>query len=162
MARKQDWQHEVEDARRVDEWSLTPPTRLIKTVPVEVPLMRAVKGYVTVEKSIIGRTPRELEDALGLPTGCFNRGCRVYRLTRLPQTHEIEYELTIDHPGGLAFDEWGALDEVLRRRLEPARPHRPIYAPGRQSIHQWRLAAEIPAAVVIDLLPNVTYPYPRA
>ena len=162
MARKQDWARDAEDARRIDEWSLTPPRRLIKTVPVEVPVMKGVKGYVTIEKSIIGRTPRELEDDLGLPAGCFNRGCRVYRLTRLPQSHEIEYELTVEQPDGLPFDEWGALDEVLRRRLDPGHTHRPIYAPGRRSIHQWRLTTEVPAAVVIDLLPNVTYPYPRA
>ena len=167
MARKQDWQDEMKDARWFDGWSLTPPTRLIKAVPVEVPVMKAVKGYVTVEKSIIGRTPRELEDALGLPVGWFNRGCRVYRLTRLPQAHEIEYDLTLDQPDGLAFDEWAAIDNALRRRLEVEGtlgdygPAKPIYRPGSRSIHQWRLTAELPAAVVIELLPNVTYPYPR-
>jgi hypothetical protein len=168
MARKQDWQREVEDARRRDEWSLTPPTRLIKVVPVEAPVMKAVRGYVTVEKSIIGRTPRQLEDALGLPAGLFNRGCRVYRLTRLPHAHEIEYELTLDQPDGLPFDEWAALDNALRGRLAmdgrlgPYRPAKPIYRPGSRSIHQWQLTAALPAAVVIELLPNVTYPYPRA
>ena len=161
MPRKQEWEREIESARRVETWSLAAPNRLVKAVALERPVIARVNGFVTLERSLLGRTPRQLEDDLGLPAGSFARGCRIYRLTRLPSSQEIEYELTAEHPDGLAFDEWRALDEVLRRRLDPSHTHRPIYGPGRKSIHQWRLTTELPVTIVTDLLPGMAYPYPN-
>jgi hypothetical protein len=161
MARNDDWKVELRDALRHDVWSLLPPRRIVKAVPLERPPMTEVQGYVTLEVSLIGRTPRELEGDLGLPSGLFARGCRVYRLARLPRAEEIEYELTAEHPDGLAFDAAAAHNELLLRRLDPTYVASPIYGPGRPAVHQWRLTSKIPVGVVLDLLPNVSYPYPR-
>lgn len=160
MAREPEWQREVRDARRVESFSLSAPNRLVKAVPLAWSPMSRAKGYVTVERYLLGRTPRQLENDLGLPSGCYSTGCRVYRMTRLPGTSEISYELTAEHPGGLAFDEWAAMDEVLRRRQDPSYTPKPIYGPGRSAIHQWELTSELPVAIVVDLLPTSAYPYP--
>lgn len=161
MARTSGWQEEIEEARRQEVWSLTPPNRIVKAVPMGYSLMQRVTGYVTIERSLLGRTPRQMEVELGLPEGKFAQGCRVYALTRLPMTHEIEYELTARYPDGLAFVEASAQNEMLLRELDPSRPVKEIYGPGRNAIHQWRLTTELPAAVVATLAPNAPYPYLR-
>ena len=158
MARATEWEKEIAEARRVEQWSLVWPRRIVKAVPLERPVVSRVRGYVTIEKYILGRTPRQLEDDLGLPPGLFAKGCRVYWLTRLPRAEEVSYELTAQYPGGLAFDEWGALNEVLLRQQNPGHNAKPIYAPGRSTIHQWELLAELPVQVAATLPPNIPYP----
>jgi len=161
MPQQNEWQREVQDAGRREQWSLSAPNRLVKAVAMERGTKQTVTGYVTLEKFLVGRTPRDLEDDLGLPAGAFRQGCRIYRLTRLPMAHEIEYELTAEYPDGLAFDENAALDETLRRQIDPTHLSRPIYGRGKSSIHQWQLTAELPVALVAVLPPNFQYPYPH-
>lgn len=144
MARQEDWQDEVRDGMRSEGWSVTGPTRIVKVVPRAGPLGTALKGFVCLEKVLVGKTPPEIERALGLPPGCFGSGCRVYRLTRLPMASEVEYELTARFPDGQAFN--------------PAM-HDPRYAPGANSIHQWKLLSDIPAQHLLDLDPATRYPY---
>ena len=144
MARRQDWQEEVRDALLSEAWSTTGPSRIVKVVSASGPIKNAVHGFICLEKSLLGRTPQELQGLLGLPPKCFDMGCRVYRFLKLPLQHEVEYELTAHYPNGLAFN---------------AAMHDPAYAPGSKSIHQWRLLVDVPVEHLLDLAPGARYPY---
>lgn len=144
MARREDWQTEIRDEMRREAWSLAGPNRVVKVVPISRPLSTSLKGFVCLEKSLLGKTPRAIEALLGLPPGDLNAGCRVYRFLRLPMAPEIEYELTARHPDGLAFN--------------PAM-YDPAYGPGSDAVHQWRLLVDVPVQHLLDLAPNARYPY---
>ena len=144
MARQHDWHHEMQDAIRHEAWSLIGPRRIVKVVPASRPATDALKGFVCLEKSLLGKAPPAIEIALGLPPGFLRGGCRVFRFKRLPMTTEVEYELSAKYPNGLAFN--------------PAM-HDPAFAPGSPSIHQWRLLVDVPVEHLLDLAPFEKYPY---
>ena len=144
MARSEDWRNEIADGLRREGWSLNGPTRIVKVVPRSRPLVRALRGFVCLEKSLVGKTPAAIESALGLPFNSLGGGCRIFRFKRLPMSFEVEYELTAKHPDGWAFN--------------PA-IHNRDYAPGDPTIHQWRLLVDVPAEHLLDLAPNERYPY---
>ncbi|NML17382.1 hypothetical protein [Azohydromonas caseinilytica] len=144
MARQSQWQHEMREAVRVDLWSVGGPNRIVKVVPAERPLTATLKGYVCLEKSLLGKTPIAIEAVLGLPHGFLAGGCRVYRFKRLPMTLEIDHELTAHYPDGQAFN--------------PAM-HDAKYPPGSNVVHQWRLLVDVPVQHLIDLRPGEKYPY---
>jgi hypothetical protein len=144
MSRQADWQQERRDAMRREAWSLFGPNRVVNVVPVGRPSASNLKGYVCLEKSILGKTPTSIEAILGLPLGFLAGGCRVYRLRRLPMTLEVEYELTAKHPNGQAFN---------------AAMHDPAYSPGSSAVHQWRLLVEMPVELLADLSPDARFPY---
>lgn len=144
MSRQADWQQERRDAMRLEGWSLVGPNRIVKVVPAGRPLASNLKGYVCLEKSIVGKTPAAIEAILGLPSGFLAGGCRVYRLRRLPTTLEVEYELTAKHPNGQAFN---------------AAMHDPAYSPGSSAVHQWRLLVDLPVEPLADLSPGTRFPY---
>ena len=147
MARCPEWVVEVAEARRREPWSLYGPNRLVKVVPLAEKRTLAT-GYITVAKSLFRKTPREIENQLGLQENSQQRGSRIYRLLRLPLAHEYQYELTTHYPDGLAFN--------------PAMSD-PRYPPGSKSVHQWRLLETHPIPVhptdVIDLLPGQIFQY---
>jgi len=147
MARQDDWQMEMRDAIRREGWSLAGPSRIVKVVPIGRPLAASLKGFVCLEKSLLGKTPSAMEALLGLPTGFLNGGCRIYRFVRLPMAPEVEYELTARHPNGLVFN--------------PAM-HDPAFPPGSNAVHQWRLLVDVPVQHLIDLAPTAKYPYLHA
>ena len=142
MARNPDWQREMREALRREDWALTGPRRIVKVVPLSYRLMPAVSGYVCLEKVLVGKTPAELGQLLGA-LHKFDHGVRVYRLTRLPLSSEVNYELSAKHPDGLAYN--------------PATAH-PDYPPGAAYVHQWQLLADIPAEVILELKPGQRYP----
>jgi hypothetical protein len=97
------------------------------------PLASAATGYITLAKYITGKTPQQIEKDLGLPEGYLNSGARIYSFTRLPLSHEYEYELTAKYPDGLHFN---SVHGDQR------------YLPGSDKIHQWRVRRD--AKIPID------------
>ncbi len=159
MGRAEDWADEVRDALRSEDWALSGPKRLIKVVALPHLPASSLTGYVGLEKVLVGKTPHQIERTLGLPSNELRSGCRVYRFKRLPLAHEVDYELTADHPDGLAFNV-NALNEArAQRSLCSAMPRIKVYPPGARHVHQWRLLVDVPVAPVLDLLPGRCYPY---
>lgn len=159
MGRAEDWEDEVRDALRTEDWALTGPRRLIKVVALPHVAAGSLRGFVGLEKVLIGKTPHQIERTLGLPSNVLRSGCRVYRFKRLPMSHEVDYELDARHPDGLAFDP-ATLDEArAQRRQAPAKPRVKVYPPGAAHVHQWKLLVDLPVAPVLDLLPGERYPY---
>jgi hypothetical protein len=168
MPRQDDWRNEARDAMRRHPaamgWSLTGPNRLVKVVRMRTTMTvtspaRAV-GYVTQEKYLFRKTPRDIEIALGLPPLSLLRGCRIYRLTRLPQPSEYTDELTAAHPGGLAFNPADALEARHDFAEDAGLIEVPYYPPGDAAIPQWAVTVAIPLEHVRDLPPNFTYDPP--
>jgi hypothetical protein len=108
----------------------------------------ALGGYITVGSALIGKTPPEIERALGLKRKYLLGGARIYLIARLPMSHEYEYEMTAAYPGGLAFN--------------PAHSD-PAYPAGSAVIHQWRIkdGVQIPVdpTKYLDLRPTERFPY---
>lgn len=144
MARDEDWRKDVREAMRHEQWSLRGPTRVVKVMPAHVFCVEGLKGFVGTEQALLGKTPSQIEAALGLKLRSLARGCRVYRFTRLPMPSEVEYELTAKYPDGWAFN--------------PAM-HDDRYPPGDATIHQWRLLVDVPVEHLLDLAPGQRYPY---
>ena len=72
--------------------------------------------------------------------------------------HEVDYELTADHPDGLA-DDPRVLDEArARRRNDQTAPRQKVYPPGARHVHQWKLLVPLPVALIVDLKPEQAYP----
>ena len=145
MARMEDWQRDIHEGTRRENWSLRGPNCVVKVLPYGS-TAQALGGYITLGKFLLGKMPHDIETALGLPTGYLAKGAAIFKFVRLPATHEYEYELTAAHPGGLAYN--------------PAHSH-PAYPPGSRSIHQWRIkdAVQIPVSNSLQLGPNQRFPY---
>src|SRR5260370_1103640 len=62
--------------------------------------MPTVRGWITQEKYILGWTPTEMEELLGLPRGYFSHGAVVWSLLRTPQVNEFELGGFTHWPGG--------------------------------------------------------------
>lgn len=159
MARSDDWQHEIHEAMRREAWTLDGPNRIIKVVALGRAVATDLRGFICLEKTLLRKTPHQIERVLGLPSGALRAGCRVYRFTRLPMSHEVEYELTALYPDGLAFNPATLEEERAQRRANPRRPRVPIYPPGSSSAHQWKLTVNIPVEHLLDLAPGASYPY---
>jgi hypothetical protein len=150
MARMQDWQIEAHEARRREMWTLRGPTQVVKVVPLPASGTdpeEEVGGYITVGKFLLGKTPQQMGQALGLPPSRLQNGARIYRFARLPQVSEYEYELTTYFPDGLAYNP-GFYD--------------PAYKPGSRAIHQWRIKKQSKIPVdsnFLDLKPGQVFPY---
>jgi hypothetical protein len=148
MARMNDWQREIHDGMRREKWSLQGPDMIVKVIADPNASATALSGYITVGSSLIGKTPEQIEVALGLPDQQLARGCTVFRFRRLPMAHEYDYELTAAYPDGLAYNP-GHFDER--------------YKPGSQSIHQWCIKKNVLIPVdskhVLRLKPGQPFPY---
>src|SRR5258708_2842714 len=125
MARREDWQIEMDDATKKEEWKPTGFSRPVKVCPAEKPLEFYLGGYFTLGKYLLGKTPAEIERDLGFPRDFLKHGARLYKFARLPQISEFEYELTAYHPDGLS--DQGPF------------PGKIYYPPGSPKIHQWRM-----------------------
>jgi hypothetical protein len=157
--RRTEWQSEIDDAMRREDWSLDRGRRLVKVVRygaiMNDPGRARVVGYVTQERYLIGKTPRDIEIALGLRAFELLSGCRVYRLERLPQHSEYTYELTAAMPDGLAFNPADALEAHFRPTESGIGRH---YPSGSPTIPQWKVNVAIPLIHLIDLGPPMQYP----
>jgi hypothetical protein len=147
MPRMKDWQRDIYEGLRRENWSLRGPNQIVKVLPYGSPAM-ALGGYITVGRSLLGKTPQQIERALGFPGGYLAGGARVYRFTRLPLLNEYEYELTALYPGGLASN--------------PAHGD-PRYPPGSPTVHQWQIKKGVLIPVdpknFLDLSPGRPFPY---
>jgi len=148
MPRMSDWQREVHEAVRKENWSLRGPNQVVKVVPGGAKNPSRVGGYITLGRFLLGKTPQQIEKDLGLPDGKLKDGARIYRFARLPQASEYEYELTAAFPAGLAYN--------------PAF-HDPTYRPGHRAILQWKIkdGHDIPVDFrnALDLKPGQPFPY---
>ncbi len=147
MSPRENWQREIREGIRRESWSISGPRCIVKVLPFGSPAS-ALGGYITTGASLVGKSPRDIERALGLPKRYLDRGARIYRFVRLPLASEYEYELTAAHPAGLAFS--------------PAHSH-PDYPPGSSAIHQWRIRDGIRIPVdaqnFLELAPGMRVPY---
>jgi len=148
MSRMNEWQREAHDAVRTEMWSLRGPSQIVKVVPAHWNAASHLGGYITLGKFLLGKTPNQIEAALGLPRDFLKAGARIYRFVRLPMVREYEYDLTAQYPGGLAFN--------------PA--HSDLnYPPGDRKIHQWKIkpGVQIPVDSInfLDLKPGQRFPY---
>jgi hypothetical protein len=157
MARMEDWQEDIFEGIRRENWSLIGPTRIVKVVSRGSTGVHSMRGYFTQEKFIQNKTPMQIEKGLGLPLGFLINGCSVYRFKRLPMASEYEYELTAFYPDGLAFNakdlQEAMSDLKLKRNAGVVR----TYPPGSRFIHQWRLTVDLPVEFLKDVLPGRTY-----
>lgn len=144
---------------RCEDWALSGPKRIIKVVALPHVSACALHGFVGLEKALLGKTPHQIERALGLPSHWLKSGCRVYRFTRLPLSHEVDCELTAEHPDGRAFNASTLAEAQAQRQLNPAQPRLKVYPPGARHVHQWKLRVDVPVVPVLDLLPGKIYPY---
>jgi hypothetical protein len=83
-----------------------------------------VRGFITSEKFVRGRTPDQMETVLGMPQGEYNQGVYVFRLLCLPLAHQFDlkgYSQTPDgmpytggrYPPGLGANQWDLTDDLL-------------------------------------------------
>jgi hypothetical protein len=147
MPRMDDWQRDVYEGLRRENWSLRGPNCVVKVLPLGVPA-NALGGYITVGRSLLGKTPLQIQEALGLKPHYLDDGARIYRFARLPMLHEYEYQLTAKYPGGQAYN--------------PAHSD-PNYQPGSDAINQWAIkegvSVPVDARHFLDLHPSQKFPY---
>lgn len=147
MARVQDWQKDIHDALRRENWSLRGFNKIVKVVTAKANVAHSLGGYITLGKYLISKTPAEIERDLGLKPGYLAEGAKIYSFTRLPQSSEYEYDLTAKFPGGLAFHAGSSHDP---------------YPEGSPRIHQWKIkpGVQIPVdpAHFLDLKPGQRFP----
>ena len=147
MPRREEWQDDIYEGLRREDWSLKGTNCVVKVLPLGTPA-NALGGYITIGRSLVRKTPQEIEAALGLKSQYLAKGARIYRFARLPRMHEYEYELTAKYPGGLAYN--------------PVHGD-PAYLPGSDSIHQWRIKSGMSIPVdpknFLDLHPQQEFPY---
>ena len=143
MAPMDDWKRDMFEGTRRENWSLRGPNSIVKVMPLGVTPSGSIDGYITVGRSLVGKTPLEIEQALGLKANDLANGARIFRFTRLPMAHEYEYELTTLYPGGLAFN--------------PAHSNLK-YPPGSAKIHQWRILRDTPIPILIPSISWTCFP----
>jgi len=156
MPRREDWEQEIYDGMRTENWTLNGPGRLVKVCAIG-PVRDRVTGYVTQERYILGKTPWQLERDLGLRPYQLRDGYSVYRLRRLPGVAEYKYELTALYPSGLAFNPKDLEEALSEFKLKRHGGEVHCYPAGSRFIHQWRLLTDIPAEHLEDVKPGQTY-----
>jgi hypothetical protein len=139
---RDDIQREMREALRIEPFFQGGVNRLVKVLPLRGPLPTTIGGFVTQERFLLGLTPQQIEEALGLERKSLLPGCRVFRLTRPPGPSEVEYELTTKYPDGIAHTSMSS-DKYP--------------ASNKNHIHQWRLTTQLPITLVRQLPPDTPY-----
>jgi hypothetical protein len=146
--------------------------------------MANVSGWITQEKFILGSTPTQMEDILGLPRGYLSHGAVIWALQRLPEVNEFELGGFTHWPGGQPVsgrrdesipwtsdfvlkhkgfdrDSWSlAGPDRLVKVVPNQQPSRVDSWPIGKGAKQWKLLAEIPALEIMRLGSSVRYlPY---
>jgi len=151
-------------------WSITGRERLVKVVSPssQAYIMKkgTVKGYVTQEKFLFGKTSVQIETALGLRPFELGSYCYVYALARVPRPDEVEFKLTCAFPDGKVFEKESfdqamvARDNFLNAKDLFDRSYTPVtnyYPPGSPNVLQWKILEDIPLgnriATVTDTIP---------
>jgi len=131
----------------------------------------AVRGFVTKQKYLAGRSLLELESLLGFHAGRLATGATIAALDRFPQAREFEtrgYSQVADHrhatPPGL---DMAVIKRLAMAAWAPGGPDRLVrviavtkhnadmedddqYPPGK-GVPQWKLVESIPATVIAVL-----------
>ena len=138
-----------------------------------------VRGYVTKDKFIRGRTLAEIEWTLGFHRGRFAQGIEVIRLDELPGPNQFElagYSMVAEHrlrpAGGLdigkikseAAASWALQGPERLVKVRVRTPHDPggdpdvQYPPGLGA-PQWKLTLQVRGTVVaeVDSYPDGRY-----
>lgn len=129
-----------------------------------------VRGYVTQDKFLVGRSLGVIETYLGFHAGRLARGATFVKLTRLPRDDEFElaaYSMTAAHrhaiPPGLdigklktlALSRWTLTGPDRLVKVMPGIAHDPgmadddQYPPG-SGVPQWRLTAFVDGCIVAE------------
>ncbi len=128
---------ELQRETRAGIWrAIRNPTNVaVKVTPLRPPMDR-VKGYATVARFLLGRTPREFEDLLGMRKGVLGVGCRVFVLDAT--------DIAEEDIGPRGFTSWSAgvtpreLHRLSERAGAPVGYHRD-YPAAREPIPQFTL-----------------------
>ena len=137
-------EREMRDAVRLESFSLGGQNRLVKVIaiPTGGRVPPTVAGFVTQERFLLGKTPAQIEEALGVRANSLVSGCMVLALQSVPGPSQIDYELTTNFPDGLAAS-------VLSD---------PDYPPFKKRyVHQWRLRVPMRVSFVRRLGPTDSY-----
>jgi hypothetical protein len=128
--------HEMNDAirRRTSDR----PVKVITLTSGQVPTK--VKGYITQERFLVGKTPGEMRDILGLLPTDLTTGARILAVTGPLRITDLMNKGYTHLPGGEEYD----------------REKKPAYPPGRGA-GQWDLITEVSVELVEDLPPSTPY-----
>ena len=115
-------------------------------------------GYISTIKFLVGRTPREMEDVLGLGVNKYNgrrvldSGANIYILTRPPRIDEFELRGHTHMPDGRFTN-----DTDYAPKPEDAR----MYPPGLGA-PQWQISSSVtvPARLIASLSAGEMFRYP--
>ncbi len=130
-----------------------------------------VRGYVTKEAFLVGRTLLAFERLLGFRAGRLAQGATIAKLDRLPLAHEFDlagYSMTAQHhfamPGGLdgaklkqlAISTWAVAGGHRLVKVMPRSPHDASMADDEQyppgdGVPQWKLTVRLPATITAEL-----------
>jgi len=125
----------------IESWKQGGGNRPVKIVSVQRGASPRVRGYITQEKFVRGRTPEQMEKLLGLPEGELTtkgQGAIIEVLEQIPSEGQFELRGYTQRPGGKAF--------------EPGEP----YPPGL-GIPQWQLIEDVPAKVLKTVKPGESF-----
>lgn len=129
-----------------------------------------IKGYVTQDKFLVGRSLEEIERVLGFHTGRLSRGAVIAKLTSLPGPDEFElagYSITPGHrhvvPAGLdqqklkgiAITRWSLAGPARLVKVMPHTNHDPRMDADDQypvgaGVPQWNLQRLFEGVVVAE------------
>jgi hypothetical protein len=128
---------ELDEARvkqsLIEMWRKGGWDALVKVLPSALaPDSSRPIGYCTQLKFLVGRTPLEMERAVGLRDNSkLVHGAAIYLVTPLPKPHQFEFRGYSQLPGGIPTN------------LKPAHPD---YPPGR-GVPQWELTKHMQSAL---------------
>ncbi|MEM9061481.1 MAG: hypothetical protein AAGD13_13555 [Pseudomonadota bacterium] len=137
----------------------------------------SIKGYITLQHYLYGKTSTQIESVLGLPPNMLGGLCYVYRLARFPKPNEIKFRGTTDMPDGedilsddpVAKQKWAKFMENRKAWLNgtnlyafastnQAASHFP---PGTEKCLQWELTQPVPCGGLISFVTkNVPFQRP--
>lgn len=130
--------------------------------------MEKVRGYFTIERNLLGLSPREMESRLGFRPGRLTPGARVLLLLRQPTLHEFVFAGSTKYS-----DARGLVDRPARRlaeiphawrgqrlvKVEAELPHSDFewYPIAKRPIEQWQLVQPIDASEICRLSVDQAY-----
>jgi hypothetical protein len=126
---------EMNDAIRRE--TIDRPVKVLTLEP-NIPPPARVKGYITQERYLLNKTPREMREILGLRPSDLATGARVLVVTQPLTLQDFENKGYSHLPAG---QQWTPLSS---------------YPPGKGA-GQWNLIREIAATLIEDVQPGLPY-----
>jgi hypothetical protein len=130
--------------------------------------MERVTGYFTIERNLVGLSPREMETRLGFRQGRLTPGARILVLLRQPTLEECIFAGSTRYS-----DADGLVGAPLRRmtstphawlnqrlvKVDPNLPHSSFewYPPAENAVEQWQLIKPVEAIQVCTLVVDQPY-----